>query len=94
MRIFLTGATPATIPAASLETSISKSAKVRSWHCLAATAGKTTTLRTMMGVLKPTRGTITFAGREITSLSLDRVNHSGIAIVPEGRRIFPNLTVV
>jgi len=48
----------------------------------------------MMGVLKPTRGTITFAGREITSLSPDRVNHSGIAIVPEGRRIFPNLTVV
>jgi len=57
-------------------------------------AGKTTTLRTMMGVLKPTRGTITFAGQEITSLSPDRVNRSGIAIVPEGRRIFPNLTVV
>jgi branched-chain amino acid transport system ATP-binding protein len=57
-------------------------------------AGKTTALRTMMGVLKPTRGTITFAGQEITSLSPDRVNRSGIAIVPEGRRIFPNLTVV
>jgi ABC-type branched-subunit amino acid transport system ATPase component len=57
-------------------------------------AGKTTTLRTMMGVLKPTKGTITFAGQEITSLSPDRVNRSGIAIVPEGRRIFPNLTVV
>jgi branched-chain amino acid transport system ATP-binding protein len=57
-------------------------------------AGKTTTLRTIMGVLKPTRGAITFAGQEIAALSPDRVNHSGIAIVPEGRRIFPNLTVV
>ncbi|GAC1548532.1 MAG: branched-chain amino acid ABC transporter ATP-binding protein/permease [Beijerinckiaceae bacterium] len=55
--------------------------------------GKTTTLRTIMGVLKPTKGTISFAGQEITSLTPDRVNRCGIAIVPEGRRIFPNLTV-
>ena len=55
--------------------------------------GKTTTLQTIMGLLKPTRGTIEFDGRDITSLSPDRINRRGIAIVPEGRRIFPNLTV-
>ncbi|MBV9532367.1 MAG: ATP-binding cassette domain-containing protein [Bradyrhizobium sp.] len=55
--------------------------------------GKTTTLQTIMGLLKPTKGTITFAGSDITSLSPDRINRHGIAIVPEGRRIFPNLTV-
>jgi ABC-type branched-subunit amino acid transport system ATPase component len=56
--------------------------------------GKTTTLMTIMGVLKPSRGSITFAGRDITSLPPDQVNKHGIAIVPEGRRIFPNLSVV
>ena len=55
--------------------------------------GKTTTLQTIMGLLKPTKGTITFAGHNITSLAPDRINKHGIAIVPEGRRIFPNLTV-
>ncbi len=56
--------------------------------------GKTTTLMTVMGLLKPSRGSITFAGQDITSLPPDQVNKHGIAIVPEGRRIFPNLTVV
>jgi ABC-type branched-subunit amino acid transport system ATPase component len=46
-----------------------------------------------MGLLKPTKGTITFDGHNVTSLSPDRINRYGIAIVPEGRRIFPNLTV-
>ncbi|WP_298255816.1 ATP-binding cassette domain-containing protein [Bradyrhizobium sp.] len=55
--------------------------------------GKTTTLMTIMGLLKPSRGTMTFAGHDIASLSPDQVNKRGIAIVPEGRRIFPNLTV-
>jgi ABC-type branched-subunit amino acid transport system ATPase component/ABC-type branched-subunit amino acid transport system permease subunit len=55
--------------------------------------GKTTTLQTIMGLLKPTKGTITFGGHDITALSPDRINRRGIAIVPEGRRIFPNLTV-
>ncbi len=55
--------------------------------------GKTTTLMTIMGLLKPSRGSITFAGHDIASLSPDQVNRRGIAIVPEGRRIFPNLTV-
>jgi ABC-type branched-subunit amino acid transport system ATPase component len=53
---------------------------------------KTTTLQTLMGLLKPTKGTITFDGHNVTSLSPDRINRRGIAIVPEGRRIFPNLT--
>ncbi|MBS0528093.1 MAG: ABC transporter ATP-binding protein, partial [Proteobacteria bacterium] len=56
--------------------------------------GKTTTLMTIMGMLKPSRGSIAFADQDITSLSPDQVNRHGIAIVPEGRRIFPNLTVV
>jgi ABC-type branched-subunit amino acid transport system ATPase component len=56
--------------------------------------GKTTTLRTIMGVVRPTAGCVRFAGREITRLSADQVNRLGISVVPEGRRIFPNLTVV
>jgi branched-chain amino acid transport system ATP-binding protein len=55
--------------------------------------GKTTTLMTIMGLLTPSRGSITFAGSDVTSLPPDQVNKRGIAIVPEGRRIFPNLTV-
>jgi len=47
-----------------------------------------------MGALHPSKGTVTFAGGDITLLSSDRVNRAGVAIVPEGRRIFPNLTVV
>jgi len=56
--------------------------------------GKTTTLRAIMGALKPRSGRVQFAGRDITRLSPDRINRLGIAIVPEGRRIFPNLTVI
>jgi ABC-type branched-subunit amino acid transport system ATPase component/ABC-type branched-subunit amino acid transport system permease subunit len=55
--------------------------------------GKTTTLMTVMGLLKPSRGTIQFADRDIAGLPPDQINKNGIAIVPEGRRIFPNLTV-
>jgi ABC-type branched-subunit amino acid transport system ATPase component/ABC-type branched-subunit amino acid transport system permease subunit len=56
--------------------------------------GKTTTLRAIMGVLRARSGRVQFAGRDITRLSPDRINQLGIAIVPEGRRIFPNLTVI
>jgi branched-chain amino acid transport system ATP-binding protein len=55
--------------------------------------GKTTTLMTIMGLLTPSRGSIIFAGHDITSMPPDQVSKHGIAIVPEGRRIFPNLTV-
>jgi branched-chain amino acid transport system ATP-binding protein len=55
--------------------------------------GKTTTLRTIMGALKPMAGTIVLHGRQIGGRPAYRVNRLGISIVPEGRRIFPNLTV-
>ena len=56
-------------------------------------AGKTTTLRTIMGNVFPTAGTINFRGEEITSLDPVDTARSGIALVPEERRIFPELTV-
>jgi branched-chain amino acid transport system ATP-binding protein len=55
--------------------------------------GKTTTLRTIAGALRPRSGRSLFNGVNITHLSPDRINRLGIAMVPEGRRIFPNLTV-
>ena len=56
--------------------------------------GKTTTLRTMMGALRASSGRIVFDGADITALRADRVNRLGMSIVPEGRRLFPNLTVL
>jgi branched-chain amino acid transport system ATP-binding protein len=56
--------------------------------------GKTTTLRVIMGALKPRSGLVHFAGIDIRRLAPDRINRLGIAMVPEGRRIFPNLTVL
>ena len=56
-------------------------------------AGKTTTLMTIAGVLKPTHGAITFAGQSIVGQSPEEIVRKGIALVPEGRRIFPGLTV-
>ena len=56
-------------------------------------AGKSTTLRTISGLVRPTRGTITFLGRNITSLPAYKVTALGIAHVPEGRQVFPELTV-
>lgn len=56
-------------------------------------AGKSTTLWTITGVLKPTVGAITFDGGSIAGLSPDRVVRRGIALVPENRRILGRLTV-
>ena len=56
-------------------------------------AGKTTVLRTVSGVLKPERGRVRFAGHDITGFSPDKVMRAGICHVPEGREIFPLLTV-
>jgi len=56
-------------------------------------AGKTTVLRTISGVLNPARGKVRFQGRDITGLSPDRVMRLGICHVPEGREIFPLLSV-
>ena len=56
-------------------------------------AGKSTTLRTISGLLRATSGAITFGGRDIGSLPPYRVTALGIAHVPEGRQVFPELTV-
>ncbi len=57
-------------------------------------AGKTTTLLTISGLLRPARGRIFFEGRDITNLPPHQRVAMGIAQVPEGRRIFANLTVM
>jgi branched-chain amino acid transport system ATP-binding protein len=56
-------------------------------------AGKSTLLRTIAGVLRPSTGTLRFAGRDITRLAAHRRVASGIVLVPEGRRLFPSLSV-
>jgi branched-chain amino acid transport system ATP-binding protein len=56
-------------------------------------AGKSTTLRAISGLLRPTRGTIRFQGRSITGLPAHQIVRLGIAHAPEGRGIFANLTV-
>jgi len=57
-------------------------------------AGKTTTLSTIAGLIKPRRGKIIYNGQEIQGLPPHAINRMGICLVPEGRRIFPNLTVM
>jgi branched-chain amino acid transport system ATP-binding protein len=56
-------------------------------------AGKSTTLRAIAGVLSPRRGSIIFCGRDITSMASHERTNLGIALVPEGRHVFPFLTV-
>ena len=56
-------------------------------------AGKSTTLRTISGLLRPTQGTITFEGTDITTAAADRIVAMGISHCPEGRHIFGSLTV-
>jgi len=56
-------------------------------------AGKTTTLRTISGLLKPRKGKIFFRGKSIEILPAHEVASRGVAHVPEGRKIFPRLTV-
>jgi branched-chain amino acid transport system ATP-binding protein len=56
-------------------------------------AGKTTILKTISGVMDPQKGTITYDGREIQKLDPDRVARLGIGHVPEGREVFPFLSV-
>ena len=57
-------------------------------------AGKTTTLRTILGTARPRRGTVTFNGQRLDTLPTDRIVRLGIAQSPEGRRIFPRMTVL
>jgi branched-chain amino acid transport system ATP-binding protein len=55
--------------------------------------GKTTTVSAIMGILKPKSGAILFEGRAIQGLPAYRIAQGGLGLVPEGRQVFPNLTV-
>ena len=57
-------------------------------------AGKTTTLKTIMGIIKPRRGKILFRGVDITPIPAFKVARMGIGYVPQGRRLFPEMTVL
>ncbi|MBV9440717.1 MAG: ABC transporter ATP-binding protein [Candidatus Eremiobacteraeota bacterium] len=56
-------------------------------------AGKTTTLRAISGLVRPAAGSVRFDGREITRLSAPEIVRAGIGHAPEGRRVFPRMTV-
>jgi branched-chain amino acid transport system ATP-binding protein len=55
--------------------------------------GKTTTIRSILGMTPPQGGTITFEGRKLSGLASFRIAKLGLGLVPEGRGIFPSLTV-
>ena len=55
--------------------------------------GKTTTVRSIMGIARPKAGTITFDGKALNGLPPYRIAQAGFGLVPEGRQVFPNLTV-
>jgi branched-chain amino acid transport system ATP-binding protein len=56
-------------------------------------AGKSTLLKGICGLVKPKRGTVTFAGEDVTSLPADVTTHRGIALMPGGKGVFPTLSV-
>ena len=56
-------------------------------------AGKTTLIRTILGIVKPVAGSIWFEGQRIDALRTHQIVARGIAVVPEGRRVFPRMTV-
>ena len=56
-------------------------------------AGKTTTLRTISGLMHPSKGTIAFGGQDITRMQAAKIVTLGLCQSPEGRRLFPRLTV-
>lgn len=55
--------------------------------------GKTTTVRSIMGLLRPRQGTVRYRGQAIQGLAPYKIARAGLGLVPEGRQIFPNLTV-
>jgi branched-chain amino acid transport system ATP-binding protein len=56
-------------------------------------AGKTTLIRTILGIVRPVEGEIRFRGERIDGLKTNRIVGRGIGVVPEGRRVFPKMTV-
>jgi branched-chain amino acid transport system ATP-binding protein len=56
-------------------------------------AGKTTTLRVMSGLMKPTAGRMLLEGYDVTGVAPEKLADAGVCLIPEGRGIFPNLTV-
>ena len=56
--------------------------------------GKTTTINSILGLARPRSGTVSFAGRQIAGMRPHRIARLGLGLVPEGRRCFPNLTVL
>jgi len=56
-------------------------------------AGKTTMLKVISGALRPTAGSVLMEGHDVTGASADRLARAGLCLIPEGRGIFPNLTV-
>ncbi|MTI81119.1 MAG: ABC transporter ATP-binding protein [Firmicutes bacterium] len=57
-------------------------------------AGKTTTLRTISGLIKPAKGSITFKNMDLTKMPPHKIVAAGISQVPEGRRVFPDMSVM
>ena len=57
-------------------------------------AGKSTTLRSIAGLIKPKSGSITYNGEELIGKPTDRIVNMGVTLVPEGRRVFPDMTVL
>jgi len=57
-------------------------------------AGKSTTLRSIMGLVPTAAGSVIYRGEKITGLDTRRIVEMGLVLVPEGRRVFPNLTVL
>ena len=55
--------------------------------------GKSTTVRSIMGITRPKAGSIDFEGRQLHTLPSYRIAQAGLGLVPEGRQVFPNLTV-
>ncbi len=56
-------------------------------------AGKTTLLKVISGAMRPTRGSIRMEGHDVTGATIDKLSKAGVCLIPEGRGIFPNLTV-
>jgi branched-chain amino acid transport system ATP-binding protein len=56
-------------------------------------AGKTTTLRAISGMIRPRQGRVTFGGQDVTGSSPERISRLGLAHIPEGRGLFPRLSV-